>query len=210
MQLTVFYKIIIIIAAFWLFIFASKPKNKIQQMESNTYILDTANSKLHWNCAHFGFMKFKKGKIIIDKDDQPIKANFTIDMQSVTNTDIDNKLLQGTLQNVLKSIEFFNTKEYPESHFESHSFNKIRENEYKITGDFIIFDIGLCFDFEGTIELKNDSLYFNTKAIILDRTYWGIFYGSANNPNPKEEEEGFVVTDTILLDAHIQAYIKPE
>ncbi|RLD80777.1 MAG: hypothetical protein DRJ07_10030 [Bacteroidetes bacterium] len=210
MRFANFYKIFIIIAAFSFFIFASKPNKNIKQIEYNTYILDTANSKLHWNCAHFGFMKFKKGKIILEKDNHPAKANFTIDMLSVTNTDIDNKLLQGTLQNVLKSVEFFNTKEYPESHFESHSFDKINENKYKITGDFIIFDIGLCFDFEGTIELKNDSLYFNTKAIILDRTYWGIFYGSANNPKPKEEEEGFVVTDTILLDAHIRAYIKPE
>ncbi len=210
MRLTIFYKIFIIIAAFGLFIFASKPNNKIQQMESNTYILDTANSKLHWNCAHFGFMKFKRGKIILGKDNQPVKANFTIDMQSVTNTDIDSKLLQGTLQNVLKSIEFFNTKEYPESHFESHSIDQLSNNNYRITGDFIIFKIGICHDFEGIIELKNDSLYFNTKTIILNRTDWGIFYGSANNPNPKEEEEGFVVTDTILLDAHIRAYMKYE
>ncbi len=210
MQLTIFYKIFILIAAFWLFIFASKPNNEIQQIEYNTYILDTAQSKIHWNCAHFGLMKFKKGIIILDKDENPIKANFTIDMMSIINTDIDNKLLQGTLQNVLKSIEIFNTKEYPESHFESHSFVKISDNNYKIMGDFIIFDTGICYDFEGTIELKNDSLYFNTKTIIIDRTDWGIFYGSAKNPWPKEEEEGFVVTDTIFLDAHIRAYKKKE
>ncbi len=208
MRLTIFYKIFILIAAFWLFIYASKPNNKIQQTENNIYILDTANSKIHWNCAHFGLMKFNKGTIILDKDENPIKANFTIDMMSIINTDIDNKLLQGTLQNVLRSIEFFNTKEYPESHFESHSFDKISDNEYKITGDFIIFDTGICYDFEGTIRAKGDSLYFNTKTIILDRIDWGIFYGSANNPWPKEEEEGFVVTDTILLDAHIRAYKK--
>ena len=209
MRPTIFYKIFILIAAFGLFVFASKPNKKIQQEEVRTYVLDTANSKIHWNCAHHGLLKFKKGTILLQKE-MPIEANFTIDMESITNTDIDSKLLQGTLQNVLKSIEFFNTKVYPEAYFESHSIDRISENDYKITGDFIIFDTGICHDFEGTIELKNDSLYFNTKTIILNRIHWGVFYGSANNPNPKEEEEGFVVTDTILLDAHIQAYVKPE
>ncbi|MEN8123962.1 MAG: YceI family protein [Bacteroidota bacterium] len=208
MRLTFLNKIIILIAAFWLFIFASKPIIKTQQIEYDTYILDTAKSKIHWHCAHYGFMKFKKGTLLLDKE-LPIEANFTIDMTSITNTDIDNKLLQGTLQNVLKSIEFFNTDVYPEAYFESHSIVKINENNYKISGDFIIFDIGLCHDFEGSIKLKNDSLYFNTKAIILDRTDWRIYYGSDKNPLPKEEEVGFVVTDTIVLDAHIRAYIKP-
>jgi len=209
MRLSIFFKIIILITFFLLFIFASTPNIKIQQTDYNTYILDTANSKLHWNCAHFGLIKFKKGTILLENE-QPVTANFTIDMTSIINTDIDNKLLQGTLQNVLKSIEFFNTEVFPESHFESHSIVKTSENNYKISGDFIIFDTGICNDFEGTIELKNDSLYFNTKTIILDRTDWGVFYGSANNPRPKEEEEGFVVTDTIFLDAHIRAYLKPE
>ncbi len=210
MRLSILYKVIILILFLELFIFASKPKMNTQEKDYNTYILDTAMSKLHWNCAHFGLIKFKEGEIILENDKNPIKANFTIDMKSIINTDIDNKLLQGTLQNVLRSVEFFHTKVYPDAHFESHSIDKINKDNYKITGDFIIFETGICHDFEGIIELKNDSLYFNTKTIILNRTDWGIFYGSANNPNPKEEEEGFVVTDTILLDAHIQAYMKSE
>jgi len=203
-------KLLLLLSFIWLFVLAM-PSIKIKQEDQDFdyYILDTAKSKIHWNCAHFGLLKFKKGTILLQKE-LPIEVNFTIDMESITNTDIDNKLLQGTLQNVLKSIEFFNTKVYPEAYFESHSIDKISKNNYKITGDFTIVDIGICNDFKGTIELKNDSLYFNTKTIILNRIHWGIFYGSANNPNPKEEEEGFVVTDTILLDAHIQAYLKSE
>ena len=78
--------------------------------------------------------------------------------------------------------------------------DKINENYYKIMGDFIIFETGICHDFEGTIEVKNDSLYFNTKAIVLDRTDWGIFYGSAKNPWPKEEEEGGIDENGIIDD----------
>ncbi|WP_456375931.1 YceI family protein [Lutibacter sp.] len=206
MPLSLFYKISILIITFWLFIYASKP-NKIHKLKYNTFVLDTTKSKLHWNCAHFGYLKFKEGVFILENG-EPTKANFTVDMTSIINTDINNKLLQGTLQNVLKSIEFFNTKTHPKSFFESHSFVKTSETNYKITGDFIIFDIGICTTFEATIKIKNDSLYFNTKTIALNRTDWGIYYGSANNPRPKEEEDGFVVTDTILIDAHIQAHLK--
>ena len=209
MQLINLKNSLIFISILSVFAFATIKKSNTLSINNTIYVLDTAKSKIHWNCAHFGHIKFKEGTILLERE-LPIKANFTVDMKSVINTDIDNKLLQGTLQNVLKSIEFFNTKIYPESYFESHSIVKIDNDNYKITGDFIIFDIGICTNFEGTIKIKNDSLYFNTKTITIDRTDWGIFYGSANNPHPKEEEDGFVVTDTILVDAHIQAYLKPE
>ena len=207
MQLANLKKSLILISILGVFAFQTVQKPKLLFMDTKIYVLDTTKSKLHWNCAHFGIIKFKEGTIHFEKE-QPIKASFTVDMTSVINTDIDNKLLQGTLQNVLKSIEFFNTTKYPNSYFESHSIKNIGGNDYKITGDFIIFDIGICSNFKGSIEIKNDSLYFKTKTISLNRTDWGIYYGSANNPNPKDEEDGFVVTDTILLDAHIQAYLK--
>ncbi len=204
-------KSILVISVLGLFVFASSPNfnenSNIQSKDFNTYVLDTAKSKIHWNCTHFGKMKFNEGYIII-KDNEPDKVNLSIDMTSITNTDIDNKLLQGTLENVLKSIEFFNTEKYPEAHFESHSVTKTGNNNYNFEGDFIIFENGICSKFKGTLEIDQDTLHLNTKTIIIDRTDWGIYYLSANNLYPKEEEAGFIVSDSILFDAHITAYKK--
>jgi len=200
-------KIILLTAIIWLFAFASPKNIKIQKNILDTYILDTVKSKLHWKCAHHGYLKFKEGIMLFEKDEL-IQANFNVDMASIINTDINNKLLQGTLQNVLMSDVFFDVEKYPIARFESDLIRKIDENSYDIVGDFIIFDTGICTEFEGTIRLKNDSVYFNTKTITLDRIDWGIYYGSEKNLYPREEEEGFSVTDTIFLDAHIVAFKK--
>ncbi len=209
MQLII--RIILIISVLGLFVFASKPngiKNfNNQKISFSTYVIDTAKSKIHWNCHHLGQLKFNRGSIIM-QNNEPNEINLTIDMTSITNSDIDNKLLQGTLENVLKSVEFFNTEKYPEAYFESHLITKIDKNNYNYEGDFIIFENGICQNFKGSIKIVEDTLYFNTKTITLDRTDWGIFYLSANNPSPKDEEDSFAVTDTLLIDAHIIAYRK--
>jgi len=205
---------ILVVSIFGLFVFASQPKSlgNISSVttvlkEIDTFRIDTAKSKAHWNCKHFGYLKFKEGEIIM-QNDEPIAINITMDMNSITNTDVDNKLLKGTLENVLRSIEFFNTKQYPVSRFESNTITKLNDSNYSFEGDFIFFENGICSTFEGNIEIKNDSLHLNTKTIIIDRTDWGIYYLSRNNLYPKEEESGFVVSDTILFDAHITAYRK--
>jgi len=205
MQIRTFYKILFLVSFIWLLAFASPKNINLQKTNFDRYILDSVKSKLHWNCAHQGYLKFKEGEILFDGE-EPIQANFTVDMASIINTDINNKLLQGTLQNVLKSDVFFDVDKYPTAIFKSDVISRVDSINYDIKGDFILFDAGICTDFKATITIKNDSVYFNTKIITLDRTDWAIFYGSANNPRPREEEEGFRVTDTILLDAHIVAY----
>jgi polyisoprenoid-binding protein YceI len=187
--------------------FSTTPKLKDIYSNKTYYVLDTAKSKLHWNCMHFGELKFNRGTIITDNKGEPINANFSIDMTSVKNIDIENKLLQGTLENVLKSAEFFNANKFPLAQFESDTIYKIdNTNSYKFRGDYIIFDNGICATFEGTVKVEMDTLYMHAKNIIINRTDWGIYYLSANNPKPKDEESGFVVSDTILIDAHIQAF----
>lgn len=203
-------KFIFILSLLGLFIFASKPNNSSDIQDQSklleTYLIDTSASKLHWNCHHLGELSFNTGYIATSKENVPKEINLSIDMTSITNSDIDNELLQGTLENVLKSEEFFNTDKYPEARFESHSITKIDADNYKIEGDFIIFENGICQNFVGTLKIDGDTLYFNSKTIILNRTDWGIYYLSANNPIPKDEEDGFAVTDTLLIDAHIIAH----
>lgn len=207
MQLINIKNVLIVLGILIGVVFSTTPKLKDISSNKIYYVLDTAQSRLNWNCIHYGELKFNSGTIITDIKGEITKANFSIDMESIKNIDIENKLLQGTLENVLKSAEFFNTHKFPEAQFESDTIYKINNtNSYKFRGDYIIFDNGICSVFEGTVKIEKDTLYIHAKEIILDRTEWGIYYLSANNPKPKDEESGFVVSDTIIIDAHIQAY----
>jgi polyisoprenoid-binding protein YceI len=200
-------KISFILGILWLFVLANSPVQTKQIKNTTTYAVDTTRSIIHWDCHHKGTIKIKNG-IIEFHNDEPVSASINVNMQSIKNHDIQNDLLQGTLENVLKSIEFFNIGEYPFSRFESHQIIKIDSTKYLFKGDFVLFERGICTSFKGTIDLKKDSLYFNTENVIIDRTDWGIFYVSRNNPFPKEEEAGFTVSDTINLNAKIVAYLQ--
>ena len=169
------------------------------------YKMDSEASNVFWRSPpHNGTLKIKSLNMDF-VDGALIAANCSIDMTSITDKDIDYEMMKGTLENVLKSEDFFNVEKYPEAHFELFAVSPLEENTYEVLGDFIIFDTPICHEFEAEIVFKNDSLYFDTKPIILDRTDWGMYYLSPKNPAPKDGENGFVVSDTITVQIKLRA-----
>ncbi len=195
------YKYISIIGLFLLIVSAVKP------VKTTSFILDNKKSKVHWFCDHhIGDINLKEGNLIY-KYNEPYNANFTIDMTSIIDTDIENKLIRGTLNNTLKSV-FFDVENYPKAYFKTDNISYINDTLYKIKGDFVLFNAEICHEFNASIKQKNDSIYFTAKDIILDRTDWAIYYGSRNNPNPLQEEEGIIVSDTIKISVDMVLYAK--
>lgn len=195
------------IALIGLFIFASPtPISNLQKINSFTYQIDTSKSAIKWEIlVHTGNIKINEGQISAGANGiSDLEVN--INMKSISNADIENKLLKGTLENVLKSSDFFNTEAFPESNFKFHSANEISKNKYQVSGDFILFGSDVCIDFKAFMEIKGDSLFFETKKIALDRTDWGIFYLSKHNLFPKEEEENMEAPDTFYVSSKIVAF----
>jgi len=189
----------------WLLLLAPPVKYNKRVTDYEFYKIDTAKSILHWRCHHYGSIKLLGGDLTF-QDDELVNANLTIDMNSIKNIDIESDLLQGTLENVLKSVEFFEADIFPETEFRLHEVSKVVDNTYRVSGDFVIFNVGICTEFEANIDLKNDSLYIAADSILMNRTDWGIYYLSQKNLYPKEEEAGFVVSDTVMIDVYLQAY----
>ncbi len=203
------FKYLIFSVLFMLFIYAVPQKKSITNTTETQafYLIDTSRSYINWQNYHKGNLKFKDGYVQLSQ--QEINdAQFTIAMNKIHDLDIDNKLLKGTLENVLKSADFFNVGVFPEAKFELHAIQKTKKDNYRFTGDFILFRNGICHNFTGNVRYKKDSLYLDTDYIHIDRTDWGIYYLSAKNPNPKDEEESYVVGDTIRIDVHIACYKK--
>jgi len=167
------------------------------------FVADTSSSRVYWACMkHEGFLKLKGGGLMMDGD-SILGAHFSLDMKSIRDTDIDYELMQQTFENVLKSVVFFNANAFPQAQFELHEALHKGNNQYHLTGDFILFDIPMCYDFEGELILEGDSLHFQSAPFILNRIDWGIFYLSRNNLFPSEEET-FIVSDSIQLKLDIK------
>ena len=194
-------------AVIGLFVFATPtPTRDLNILNSTTYQVDTSKSTVQWqSLIHTGNIKINSGAITLIGD---VISNLEVNMnmKSISNADIENKLLKGTLENVLKSPDFFDVEAFPEAQFKLHSADKINESKYQIYGDFILFDMGICTNLKASMEIKGDSLYFETEKIALDRTDWGIFYLSKHNLFPKEEEESMEVPDTMYITSKIVAF----
>ena len=146
------------------------------------YTVDTAASQIMWEgskptATHHGTIKLSSG--IIHVNEGNVEAgNFVIDMNSINDEDLqgDDKAnleahLKGTAEG--KEGDFFNSKEYPTAKFEMTS---IENNVVK--GNLTIKDKTNAIEFPATVSMDGDKMMLKSEAFELDRTKWGVNYGS--------------------------------
>ena len=150
--------------------------------EKDGSMIDVSKSFIRWEgskkvgATHNGTINLKSGEL--DRSGSKINGGqFVIDMDTIVNED-----LTGTgaitLENHLKSADFFNVEEYPEGMFEITEIEKVKDDNYNVTGDLTLKGITESISFPATItEEENDVLRMKGKSV-LDRTLWDVRFGS--------------------------------
>ena len=158
------------------------------------YQINTKESKLSWYCdLHNGYVLLDSGTISI-YNNEIISGKFTICMESLIDLDInDYELMRLTLENTLKSIEFFNTALFHQSYFNIDIAKKSKKG-YIITGELILMNIEQCISFDSKFDFTDDKLLITSDSIIIDRNNWGI---SSMSKNDAKSNESFIVPDDI-------------
>lgn len=135
---------------------------------------------------HNGKVKVKEGSVTFNKKGQPLKAELVIDMNSITNEDIQDKKYNQKLVGHLSNEDFFNVKKHPVSILKINNFAKTKVDKkskeknlstYKATGDLQIKDKTELVGFDVVIN-KVEDIYSGTGKLVIDRTRWDIKYGS--------------------------------
>jgi len=147
----------------------------------STFKLDPAASKITWTAkkvtgSHTGDIKFSNGTL--SADDKGLKAGtFTVDMKTITCTDIADAETNGKLLGHLNSPDFFDTEKNPASTFAITKVAKVKGNTYNVTGDLTIKGTksSVTFPAEVKMSAKNATA---TGKITIDRTKYDIKYGS--------------------------------
>lgn len=153
--------------AITLIIFSFRPA------DGTTWKCDAAHSRIGFTITHLGisevygsFTNFES-KIVSSKTDfSDASVEFTAEASSINTA---NEMRDGHL----KGAEFFDAVKYPKITFRSTSFKKIKEKNYKMTGEL--------------------SFHGKTKTVTLDV----IYSGTVTNPMTKKEMAGFKVSGTI-------------
>jgi polyisoprenoid-binding protein YceI len=134
-----------------------------------------------------------------------IDADILMKMDSVFDQDITYQLMKKTLQNILRSDVFFNTKKYPYSRFILDHARYIKDNVYEVTGDLELTGVESCITFKVYITKKGNRLYIKSDKFYINRLRWGITSYSAH---VAKSRDNFIVSDSIGISFALQAVPK--
>jgi polyisoprenoid-binding protein YceI len=172
-------------------------------MATTTWALEPSHSELQFKIRHLmisnvtgHFQKFE-GSVETEGDELAnAKINFTIDVDSIST---NNEQRDGHL----KSPDFFDVASHPQIKFESTSFTKVDEENYKLEGHLTMHGVthpaSLDVEYGGTIK----DPWGNTRAGFtvegkINRKDWNLSWNGAT------EAGGLVLGEDVKVHANVE------
>lgn len=162
----------------------------VQPTAGEEVAVDITNSIVTWSGSkptgtHTGTINLSEGKLIV-KDGMINGGSFTMDMNSIANTDLSDNMksnleahLKGTSEG--KEDDFFNVAKYPTGKFEITKVTPLEGDDtanYLIYGNLTLRDITNSIGFKANIQVDANGVMASTPPFTINRTDWGINYGS--------------------------------
>jgi polyisoprenoid-binding protein YceI len=124
---------------------------------------------------HNGSVNIKEGNLILD-DGLITGGNFTIDMNSITVLDLQDKG-KASLEGHLKSDDFFGVTTYPDAKVVIKEAKSKGSGLYDITADLTIKGITNTIQFPAQVSMRGNEVSA-TADIKVDRSLYNVRYGS--------------------------------
>jgi len=166
----------LLLAIITTFSFATKP-------HTDNVRIDTKSSTVKWigskvASAHEGTINIQRGVLMI-KHGTLVGGQFSIDMNSIKNTDIESEEYSAKLEGHLKNKDFFDVEQFPTAVITITNAIKGKENNYTVIANLTIKGITHPITFDANVNING--INFLAKAKIkIDRTKWDITYNSGN------------------------------
>lgn len=159
----------------------------IVQLDDRSYTVDTEQSIIEWrgrnpNTTHFGTVKLAGGHLEITRG--TMTGSLDIDMHSIENINLRGDSLQQVLLDHLKSDDFFLTALFPKARLVIESAQPVPEPfasipNYAIAGTLELRGMKEPQEFMATVATDAHNTLTIESHFDIDRTRWGILYGSA-------------------------------
>ncbi len=164
-----------------------------ENAKNGTVALTAENTKMAWvgrkvivaNYEDAGSINVKSGSAEI-KDGVIVKANATIDMTSITALTTGKGDGMDMLSKHLKSPDFFDAEKYPTAELAITTAKVLSETptgkQYEFSGTLTIKGITQPVTFKGDVTILGTMATLESQ-LQLDRTKWGVNYGSSKLGN---------------------------
>lgn len=148
--------------------------------ETGNYTVDVAASTLNWmgdkklGEKHVGSIKLKDGSFSIT-DGQVTSGKATIDMGSITNSDVTDPKKNAKLVRHLGGEDFFDVAKFPTA-----SIAITGANESGFEGNLTMKGIEKAIKIPGTVTKEGNNYVVTITPFTFNRTDWNIKYRSGN------------------------------
>jgi len=156
------------------------------KLDDGSYRIDTEQSSIQWtgrnaNSSHFGTINVSRGELAVKGEH--ITGTFDIDMESMTNINLEGDESQSILIAHLKSDDFFLTRLFPEGTFKILDASPVKEPfatlpNYEVKGQLKLRGVEAGQDFWATVSQSAEKTLLIEAHFDIDRTRWNIIYGS--------------------------------
>lgn len=164
----------------------SNPESE-RLLEDGEYVILLPESRIGWtgrnpNSCHFGTVGISGGNLHID--DSAIQGGLTVDMDAIENLNLAGNELQHVLISHLKSDDFFFIDAFPAARLNIRS-GRFNHEAYptqpncELTGTLDLRGVQNDLSFKATLAKGMDGHLHLSAHFDLDRTIWGITYGSS-------------------------------
>ncbi len=145
--------------------------------QAQEYKADVQKSIVKWTGEkltgkHYGKITIKEGSLTI-KSGNLTAGSFVMDMNSITNEDVESAEYNAKLVNHIKSDDFFNVAKFPDAKLVITKATAFKSNKAEVTANVTIRGKTNPNVFTVT---KNGDTY--TANIVVDRSKYDVKYGS--------------------------------
>lgn len=181
------------------------------EMKDGTYLIDTEKSVFEWigrnlNNRHHGRIAIQSGKMTVQGGKLTV-GSIVLDMNGITNSDLQDANWRDMLIRHLKSDDFFAVAQYPAASFNltgwaAEAGAPQEAPNGTVTGDLTIRDVTRPISFQAIVAPQADGGIKAHAVFDIDRTLWNVCYGSGK----LFERLGMhLVHDIITVELFIQA-----
>jgi rhodanese-related sulfurtransferase/polyisoprenoid-binding protein YceI len=163
------------------------PVDKVPE-ETGFLPFDTERSLVFWTGRnlfnhHTGTIRVSGGGIEL-RNGAPVRSSVQLDMNSLACTDLADPALNAMLIAHLRHDDFFAVPRFPHAEFVLSASDQIPGSRagipnFQLTGELTMRGVTRPLSFPAVIARKSDGAYAAQALIAIDRTEWGVLYGSS-------------------------------
>ena len=173
---------------------------------ASTYVVDAAASTVKWYgekaaYGHNGTINVQEGQFAV-ADGKVVGGSFALDMNSITDLDVEDAEKNGKLTGHLKSDDFFNAEAYPTSSLVITKVANLEGNSYMVSGNLTIRDKTHGVTFPAEIEVSDEGVAASAQFAI-DRSKFDVKYSSGTFFVDMAADK--IISDEIAFDINLSA-----